>query len=75
MRLLDSIADLFRLSWHLARACSMSREALELENEKVRPQIAELKAEGARADPQTRRDSSGRIVSDAGDVRDALLCG
>ncbi len=62
MRLLDSIADLFRLGWHLVRALFMSREALELENEKMRRQIAELKAEAARADGEnkdvTRPDES-----------------
>ena len=47
---LDSIADLFRLSWHLLRSLSMSQEALEQENAEMRRQIAELKAEAARAD-------------------------
>jgi hypothetical protein len=50
MRLLDSIADLFRLSWHLLRSLFISQEALEQEIAEMRCQIAELKAEGARAD-------------------------
>ena len=52
MRLLDSIADLFRLSWHLLRSLFMSQEALEQEIAEMRRQIAELKAEAARADSE-----------------------
>ena len=55
MRLLDSIADLVRLSWHLVRVLFMSREALERENAEMRRQIAELKAEAARTDGEHRR--------------------
>jgi hypothetical protein len=54
MRLLDSIADLFRLSWHLLRSLFKSQEALEQENAEMRRQIAELKAEAARADSENK---------------------
>ena len=54
MRLLDSIADLFRLSWHLVRVLFMSQEALERENAEMRRQIAELKAEAARTDGENK---------------------
>ena len=54
MELLDSIADLFRLSWHLLRSLFMSQEALEQENAEMRRQIAELKAEAARADSENK---------------------
>jgi cell division protein FtsB len=54
MRLLDSIADLFRLSWHLLRSLFMSQEALEQEIAEMRRQIAELKAEAARADSENK---------------------
>ena len=53
MRLLDSIADLFRLSWHLLRSL-LSQEALEEEIAEMRRQIAELKAEAARADSEDK---------------------
>jgi len=44
MRLFESIADFFSLSWHLLRSLFMSQEALERENAEMRRQIAELKA-------------------------------
>ena len=50
MRLFQSIADFFHLSWHLLRSLFMSQEALEREIAEMRRQIAELKAEAARAD-------------------------
>jgi integrase-like protein len=49
MRLLESIADFFNLSWHLLRSLFMSQEALEQEIAEMRRQIAELKAEAAQA--------------------------
>jgi hypothetical protein len=49
MRLLQSIADFFYLSWHLLRSLFMSQEALEQEIAKMHRQIAELRAEGAQA--------------------------
>jgi cell division protein FtsB len=54
MRLLDSIVDLFRLSWHLLRSLFMSQEALEQEIAEMRRQIAELKAEAAQADSEDK---------------------
>jgi hypothetical protein len=54
MRLLDSIADLFRLSWHLLRSLFKSQEALEQENAEMRRQIDELKAEAARTDSENK---------------------
>jgi hypothetical protein len=54
MRLFHSIADFFYLSWHLLRALFMSQEALEWENAEMRRQIAELKAEAARADGEDK---------------------
>jgi hypothetical protein len=50
MRLFQSIADFFYLSWHLIRSLFMSQEALEREIAEMRRQIAELKAEAAQAD-------------------------
>ena len=44
-----SIADFFYLSWHLLRSLFISQEALEREIVEMRQQIAELKAEAARA--------------------------
>jgi hypothetical protein len=52
MRLFQSIADFFYLSWHLLRSLFMSQEALEQEIAEMRRQIAELKAEAARADSE-----------------------
>ena len=49
MRLFQSIADFFYLSWHLLRSLFMSQEALEREIAEMRRQIGELKAEAARA--------------------------
>ena len=49
MRLFQSIADFFYLSWHLLRSLFMSQEALEQEIMEMRRQIAELKAEASRA--------------------------
>jgi hypothetical protein len=54
MRLLESIADLFYLSWHLLRSLFMSQEALEREIAEMRRQIAELKAEAAQADNEDK---------------------
>ena len=47
MRLFQSIADFFSLSWHLLRSLFMSQEALEREIAEMRRQIAELKAEAS----------------------------
>jgi hypothetical protein len=52
MRLFQSIADFFYSSWHLLRSLFMSQEALEQEIVEMRRQIAELKAEAARADSE-----------------------
>jgi hypothetical protein len=60
MRLLDSIADLFRLSWDLLRSLFMSQEALEQEIAEMRRQIAELKAEAARADSEDKNTTRPR---------------
>jgi hypothetical protein len=54
MRLFQSIADFFYLSWHLLRSLFMSQEALEREIAEMRRQIAELKAEAARADGEDK---------------------
>jgi hypothetical protein len=48
IRLFQSIADFFYLSWHLLRSLFKSQEALEQEIAEMRRQIAELKAEAAR---------------------------
>ena len=53
MRLFQSIADFFYLSWHLLRSLFMSQEALERVAE-MRQQIAELKAEAERADGEDK---------------------
>jgi cell division protein FtsB len=47
MRLFQSIADFFYLSWYLLRSLFMSQEALEREIAEMRQQIAVLKAEAA----------------------------
>jgi hypothetical protein len=54
MRLFQSIADLFRLSWHLLRSLFMSQEAVEQEIVEMRRQIAELKAEAAHTDSKDK---------------------
>jgi hypothetical protein len=54
MRLFQSIADFFYLGWHLLRSLFMSQEALEREIAEMRRQIAELKAEAARADSENK---------------------
>ena len=54
IRLFQSIADFFYLSWHLLRSLFMSQEALEREIAEMRQQIAELKAEAARADGEDK---------------------
>ena len=54
MRLFQSIADFFYLSWHLLSSLLMSQEALEREIAQMRQQIAELKAEAARADGEDK---------------------
>ena len=54
MSLFQSIADFFYLSWHLLRSLFMSQEALEKEIAEMRRQIAELKAEDARADSKSK---------------------
>ena len=54
IRLFQSIADFFHLSWHLLRSLFMSQEALEREIAEMRQQIAELKAEAARADGEDK---------------------
>jgi hypothetical protein len=54
MRLFQSIADFFYLSWHLLRSLFMSQEALEREIMQMRQQIAELKAEAARANGEEK---------------------
>ena len=48
LRLFQSIADFFYLSWHLLRSLFMSQEALEQEIAEMRRQIDELKAEAVR---------------------------
>jgi hypothetical protein len=53
MRLFQSIADFFYLSWHLLRSLFMSQEALEREIIDAR-QIAELKAEAARTNGEEK---------------------
>src|SRR5499425_1242026 len=58
MRLFQSIADFFSLSWHLLRSLFMSQEALEQEIAEMRRQIAELKADAAQADNED--DSAAR---------------
>ena len=58
MRLFQSIADFFYLSWHLLRSLFMSQEALEREIAEMRRQIAESKAEAARDDGEDK--DSGR---------------
>ena len=57
MRLFQSIADFFSLSWHLLRSL-LSPEALEREIAEMRRQIAESKAEAARDDGEDK--DSGR---------------
>jgi hypothetical protein len=47
MRLFQSIADFFYLSWHLLRSFLMPQEALEQEIPEVPRQIAEFRAEAA----------------------------
>jgi len=54
MRLFQSIADFFYLSWHLLRSLFMSQEALEREIADMRRQIDQLKAEAARTLVRTR---------------------
>jgi hypothetical protein len=54
MRLFESIADSFSLSWHLLRSLFMSQEAVEREIAQMRRQIAELKVEAARADGEDK---------------------
>src|SRR5262249_10839821 len=54
MRLFQSIADFFYLSWHLLRSLFRAQEALEREIAERRRQIAELKAEAARADGEDK---------------------
>ena len=54
MRLFQSIAAFFSLSWHLLRALFMSQEAVEQEIAEMRRQIAEMKAEAARADGEDK---------------------
>jgi len=54
MRLFQSIADFFYLSWHLLRSLFMSQEALEREIAEMPRQIAELKTEAARADGEDK---------------------
>ena len=54
MRLFQSIAAFFYLSWHLLRSLFMSQEALEREIAEMRRQIAELKAQAARADGEDK---------------------
>ena len=49
IRLFQSIADFFYLSWHLLRSLFMSQEALEREIAEMRRQIAELKAQASGA--------------------------
>ena len=58
VRLFQSIADFFSLSWHLLRSLFMSQEAVEREIVEMRRRIAELKAEAARADGEDK--DSGR---------------
>ena len=54
MRLFQSIADFFSLSWHLLRSLFMSQEAVEQEIAEMRRQIAEMKAAAARADGEDK---------------------
>ena len=54
MWLFQSIADFFYLSWHLLRSLFMSQEALEREIAEMRQQIAELKADAARANAKNK---------------------
>ena len=54
MWLFQSSADFFDLSWHLFRSLFMSQEALEREIAEMRQQIAELKAEAARANGEDK---------------------
>jgi hypothetical protein len=54
MRLFQSIADFFYLSWHLLCSLFVSQEALEREIAEMRRQIAELKTEAARADGEDK---------------------
>ena len=54
VRLFQSIADFFSLSWHLLRSLFMSQDAVEREIAEMRRQIAELKAEGTRADGEDK---------------------
>ena len=54
VRLFQSIADFFSLSWHLLRSLFMSQEAVEREIVEMRRQIAELKAEAALADGEDK---------------------
>ena len=54
VRLFQSIADFFSLSWHLLRSLFMSQEAVEREIAEMRRQIAELKAEAARDDGEDK---------------------
>ena len=54
MRLFQSIANFFSLSWHLLRSLFMSQEAVEREIVEMRRQIAELKAEAALADGEDK---------------------
>jgi hypothetical protein len=65
MRLFQSIADFFYLSWHLLRSLFMSQEALEQESAEMRRQIAELKAQAARTDSEDKdRGLVGPVLSD-----------
>jgi hypothetical protein len=59
MRLFQSIADSFYVSWHLLRLLFLSQEALEQEIVEMRRRIAELKAEAA-------RDSDGQDAARSG---------
>ena len=45
MRLFQSVADFFYLSWHLLRSLFMSQEALEREIAEMCRRIAELEAD------------------------------
>jgi hypothetical protein len=54
MRLFQSIADFFYLSWHLIHSLFVSQEALKREIAEMRRQIAELKAEAERADGEDK---------------------
>jgi hypothetical protein len=54
MRVFQSIADSFYLSWHLLCSLFMSQEALKREIAEMRRQIADLKAEATRADGEDK---------------------